>query len=363
MKKLKVFFLFVATIGFLGGLTLGLAVAGPGFTPSGLKRAMEVQAQHTSRIMKMSGVVGTAITATSTGEAAVSIFTERPGVPGLPYHLNGVPVVVKVTGKFYAVHHCKGSHSSAPECSDGGGGGGGGPDPGTSPDPTDRFERPVPIGVSTGNEQECAAGTVGARVTDGTNHYALSNNHVYARENDGVNGSTDEEVLQPGRFDTNCATDPADVIGTLADHEDIDFSITANNEMDAAIASATTDELGNGTPPDGYGIPTSQTVAETIDQAVQKYGRTTGLTTGTVTDINGIVNVGYTNGTARFVNQIVVKSKKPFLKLGDSGSLLVTDPDKNPVGLLFASNRSGKLAIANPIDPVLARFGVTIDGE
>ena len=47
---------------------------------------------------------------------------------------------------------------------------------------------------------------------------------------------------------------------------------------------------------------------------------------------------------------------------GDSGSLLVTDPDKNPVGLLFAGDSSGKFAIANQIDDVLDALGVTVDG-
>lgn len=54
---------------------------------------------------------------------------------------------------------------------------------------------------------------------------------------------------------------------------------------------------------------------------------------------------------------------RPFIKAGDSGSLLVTDPDRNPVGLLFAGNGSGQLAIANRIDLVLESFGVAIDGE
>jgi hypothetical protein len=75
------------------------------------------------------------------------------------------------------------------------------------------------------------------------------------------------------------------------------------------------------------------------------------------------VNVGYGSGTARFVNQIAVYSRKPFIKAGDSGSLLVTKTGHNPVGLLFAGNTTGKLAIANPIDAVLESLGVTIDGE
>jgi hypothetical protein len=51
------------------------------------------------------------------------------------------------------------------------------------------------------------------------------------------------------------------------------------------------------------------------------------------------------------------------MKAGDSGSLLVTDPGREPIGLLFAGSRSGKTAIANRIDLVLDRFNVHIDGE
>ncbi len=65
-----------------------------------------------------------------------------------------------------------------------GGGGSGGGDT-ENLDPTSRFNRPVPIGVSTGHPA-ITAGTIGARVTDGVNVYALSNNHVYADENTAV---------------------------------------------------------------------------------------------------------------------------------------------------------------------------------
>ena len=71
--------------------------------------------------------------------------------------------------------------------------------------------------------------------------------------------------------------------------------------------------------------------------------------------INLDVNVGYIKGTACFLDQIVVESARgAFIKAGDSGSGLVTDDlNANPVGLLYAGNRSGKLAIASPIDWVL----------
>ena len=101
-----------------------------------------------------------------------------------------------------------------------------------------------------------------------------------------------------------------------------------------------------------------------VGQSVQKYGRTTALTKGTITMTNVTVRVGYSSGIARFVQQIIVQSNKPFLKSGDSGSLLVTDDGWNsPVGLLFAGNSSGTLAVANRIDDVLSAFGVVIDGN
>jgi hypothetical protein len=223
------------------------------------------------------------------------------------------------------------------------------------------FPRPAPIGVSTGNEGECSAGTIGCRVTDGTNVYALSNNHVYALENEALR---DSEVLQPGLYDTGCVYNSANVIGTLSAYVPIVFNDSlANNEIDAAIAISSTANLGTATPAGGYGRPSSKTATASVGLAVQKYGRTTLLTKGTVTGTNVIVNVGYSSGTARFVNQIYVRSNTKFIGAGDSGSLLVTDPDKNPVGLLFAGTSDGKLAVANPIGAVLDAFGVDIDSE
>jgi len=97
--------------------------------------------------------------------------------------------------------------------------------------------------------------------------------------------------------------------------------------------------------------------------AVQKYGRTTGHTVGRVTGINATLNVNYRTGTARFTGQIVI-SGEGFSTGGDSGSLVVTKgllmADRRPVGLLFAGSNTN--TVANPIELVLDRFGVTIDG-
>ena len=217
--------------------------------------------------------------------------------------LGGVPVDVEVTGPIDG-------RQGAPKPPGGGGGA-------TKTTPTSRFSRPVPIGISTGNAGECSAGTIGARVKDGSGHvFALSNNHVYALENKAPLGS---QVLQPGLYDTECAYSATNVLGTLSAFSPISFSASASNVVDAAIAATTTADLGNSTPAGGYGTPSSATQAASVGLAVQKFGRTSSLTTGTVTAVNGIVNVSYDAGTARFVNQVIVQSSKAFLKAGDSG--------------------------------------------
>jgi len=215
-----------------------------------------------------------------------------------------------------------------------------------------RFDRPVPIGVSTGHP-DITAGTLGCRVYRGGEVFALSNNHVYANEN---LAKIEDEVIQPGTVDGGAL--PDDYIGYLEDFEPIVFHPRANNTIDAAIASTTVDLVGNATPGDGYGTPSSTPVDATFRMAVQKYGRTTGLTTGTVAYVSVTTRVGYDSGQARFINQIAI-SPGTFSDGGDSGSLIVTDPGKNPVGLLFAGSSS--YTIANPINLVLERFNVTID--
>lgn len=173
-----------------------------------------------------------------------------------------------------------------------------------------------------------------------------------------------DDVIQPGTFHGGSA--PDDVIGKLANFVPILFDGSPNT-IDAAIASTTTALLGNATPSDGYGTPQSGTVAASINMKVKKFGRTTGLTKGQVYALNATVNVGYSTGVALFVGQIII-TPGSFSAGGDSGSLIVADPkgknkgDKDkPVGLLFAG--SSLYTIANPIDAVLAGFGVTVDGQ
>lgn len=341
MKRRRLFQAFAVLMVAVCLLILPGLLSAQGNSDNGFERVKEVQERHTKELMAKEGVVGTGVGLNERGQHAVVVLLET-AIGGIPQELEGVPVYPILTGKMYALPK-GGNHG------------------GRDPKPTAAWPRPVPIGVSTGNVGECSAGTISCRVKDASHVYALSNNHVYALENTAPIGS---EVVQPGLYDTRCVYNPGNVIGTLAAFEPIDFSTTASNTIDAAIAISTAGDLGNSTPTDGYGTPNSTTATAAIGMAVQKYGRTTSLTSGTVTLLNVAVTVTYSSGTAQFVNQIIVQTKSPFIKAGDSGSLMVTnDTNCYPVGLLFAGNNSGNYAIANPIDLVLSAFNVTVDGK
>ena len=311
-----------------------------------LEKVKAIHDKHTNQLLTIKGVEGTAIGFDANNHLSVKIFAAGPKVADIPKDLDGIPTEIIVTGKFRALRQewVKQGRTSGGKVA-----------------PTSRFPRPVPIGVSTGNAGECSAGTIGCRVKDTAgNVYALSNNHVYALENEAEIGS---EVAQPGVYDTGCSYSSSNVIGTLADFVWLEFNNDVNNYIDAAIALSSTANLGNATPSNGYGKPRSAAGEASLNQKVQKYGRTTSLTRGTVTGLNASIWITYDSGAALFTDQIIVQSGKPFIKAGDSGSLLVTDPGRQPVGLLFAGDTSGKYAIANRIMPVLDTFGVTVDGE
>ena len=313
------------------GKTPPTSLQRPDATSPLLTKAIAAQKSHAQVWRIAPGIVGSGVGLTPTGQPVVEVFTTRPGVR-VPETLGGVRVRPVVTGMIVA--------RSA----------------------TLRYPRPVPIGVSSGLA-DFATGTLGARVTNGSSVFALSNNHVFA----GVNqASIGDAILQPGPIEDG-GTDPADRIGTLADYQEIDFSGSANT-MDAAIALTTTADVGTATLPDGYGSPNSTTTTAAVGMSVQKYGRTTGFTTGSINAVNVDVDVCYFPLTeticfpgfeAHFVNQFSV-TPGPFSASGDSGSLLVTQGSNQPVGLLFAGGEG--LTIANPIDAVLQRFNVAIDG-
>jgi len=337
----------------LAALLLGNAFAQAPVNAPGLEQATEVHDRNSERLFTNPNVVATGVGVNPAGQPVIKIYLERSDTQGLPDKVEGLPVEVTVSGRIYARRgNCNNPNADPAACQP--------VDPFAPPGSgraTDRYDRPVPIGVSTGHTN-ITAGTIGCKVSVGCHEYALSNNHVFADEGAAAIG---DDIIQPGPFDGGQA--PADVIGTLHDFEPIVFSTSASNIMDAAIISLEANTVGTATLPSGYGLPRSNAVAAFPNQNVKKFGRTTGFTTGYVDAINATVNVGYDSGTARFISQIIIKPGK-FSDGGDSGSLIVEDGganDRRPVGLLFAGSRT--VTVANPIQPVLDRFEATIEGE
>jgi hypothetical protein len=317
--------------------------------------------------MRIPDVVGTGVGIGLDGLPAIKVFTARHGVKGVPEWLDSTPVRVEVTGRFYALRGATCDSTGDGDCT-----------------VSERWPLPVPMGVSVGHPA-ITAGTIGARVTKDNEVFILSNNHVLANVNQAAIG---DPILQPGAFDGGSADD---AIATLTDFQPIAFCdvffiwviCNQTNTVDAAIALSDVNKLGFSTPVGeydsvpGYGAPGStihpaygiqgtigdENLAQLLGVGVQKYGRGTGLSSGSINAINGTVDVcydEYCTKIARFTDQLIV-TPGTFSAGGDSGSLVVTnDSLKQPVGLLFAG--SDTQTIVNRIDLVLNRFGVTVDG-
>ena len=124
------------------------------------------------------------------------------------------------------------------------------------------------------------------------------------------------------------------------------------NTVDAAIAQVDAFDVDS----DGFildiGVIDPVPAPAAIDMPVQKSGRTSGLTRGVVAAVDVSIAVGYSSGYGLFKKQVRIAAipGQAFIRGGDSGSLLVTDPAEGilpqAVGLLFAGNGSGSDAFA-----------------
>src|SRR2546427_4779591 len=123
-------FLWSACSDNVSDFPMGPSTAALGQSPD-IHAAIAAQGHHTDALLRIPGVVGTAV-AMVKGKAAVRIFVERADVRGLPGQLDGMPVDVKVTGRFIALS-----------------------------DPTTR-QRPAPLGYSVGHPA-ITAGSIGGR--------------------------------------------------------------------------------------------------------------------------------------------------------------------------------------------------------
>lgn len=244
--------------------------------------------------------------------------------------------------------------------------------------------RPAPGGVSIAH-RDITAGTLGCIVKKNGQQVILSNNHVLANSNAAGIG---DAILQPGPADGGKF--PDDHIANLLEFVPINLSggiglpsdcpigngfaailnllaastgsrtrlqavrIQAeDNLVDAAIAKPLDDsDISADILDIGAIAGTTQGV---LGMAIQKSGRTTEYTTGTIEQVDVTVNVQYGGGqVGRFTEQILAG---PMSQGGDSGSA-VLDNDNNLVGLLFAG--SDTTTIINRMENVFSALDLSL---
>ena len=214
------------------------------------------------------------------------------------------------------------------------------------------------FGSSGGNVNDisksfCCSGTLGSLVKDVSGaQLILSNNHVLADTDQAAPG---EAISQPGLVDNNCR--PATTVAhfTVAPH--------LGTNVDAALARLVAGTMNSNGSILNIGQPSTATVVPTLNMAVAKSGRTTGLTCGSVQSVSTTVKVQYQRGcnsgqkfTITYTNQVVVGGS--FSAAGDSGSLIVSRTAAHPAALLFAGSSS--TTIGNPIRVVLSKVSTSL---
>lgn len=222
--------------------------------------------------------------------------------------------------------------------------------------------RPIPGGVEIQPLGASTVGTLGGLVrsiSDPSVVFVLSNNHVLANTNRLPIGT---EISQP------LSSSSADVFARLTSFETIQLASPTNpfparNRIDAAIARVSDMTLVS--PGSMFGISnyTPSLKNPLPGMAVTKSGRTTGVTTGSITAIrvNGVrVNYGTSSapliGTFDGCIQVVGNGGIPFSAGGDSGAFILEQATGRPVALLFAGN--GQTTTACDLLSVCTRFSV-----
>jgi hypothetical protein len=316
-----------------------------------MKAAIAVQDKNTPKLMADPDVIGTATTLGDDGNPAIMVLALNDAAASkIPAKIDGINTKVVLTDRIVAMAAAAVSHKA-------------------------KQTPPILLGTSGGWRYDlangyCCGGTLGSLIKVGSQLRILSNYHVFEADIvSGGNGrvaTTGDPIIQPGLIDVSCNAANAQNVATL-----VKTSSLPSKNVDCSSATIVSGMVKTDGSILEIGTISATTIAASVNQAVKKSGRTTGLTRSTVSGLNATISVSYENecagGTAftkTFTGQILVKNNgSRFLGGGDSGSLMVQDVTTNPkaVGLLFAGSSS--LAVANPINSVLSFFGATMVGN
>lgn len=215
------------------------------------------------------------------------------------------------------------------------------------------------------------AGTLGCLLRDATGKvFGLSNNHVCG---DCSFAEVGVPIIAPGSYDVAPGRVHPFTIGThhrslpmLPGHPS---TVDVRPNTDAAIFAVAALDLLSSSQGGFYDTPVS--IADAfMGLAVQKVGRTSGLTHGEVIGIAvGADPVSYsvcaTNSATMvyFEGAIIVKGRngQPFSQPGDSGSLVVASVagEQKAVGIVYAGDNSD-ISFVLPLAPILSSLGLSL---
>jgi hypothetical protein len=232
----------------------------------------------------------------------------------------------------------------------------------------------IACGSSCAPAGESYAGTVGAIVRKKSRDdlYLLSNNHIFAAGNHTPVGMP---VMAPSMLDAGAnRRAPTEVarhaaIVPLRSGEPTQVEPCKEDVALARVVDPGRVSSWQGTEQDGYDTPTEIADLKSGDE-VKKFGRTTGLTTGSVESlVKSPTPLSYRLKlfTAQVYFQdfwtVVGDQGEPFALQGDSGSLVVTADGKAAAGLIFACD--DRYALILPMTHVVKCFGglTLVDGH
>lgn len=216
-------------------------------------------------------------------------------------------------------------------------------------DPRKARSDPMLGGISVSDAYRYIAGTLGGLVRDRETGapMILSNFHVLAGTWSARKGWP---ICQPGRGDGGSW---ADRVATLSRHA------MASN-LDAAVAEVTegrqlvNDQLGLG--------PVTGVSWAQLGMNVVKSGRTTRVTQGRVTGVEGTARLPYSGVPWLIRNVIKIEPRvgRDVSLGGDSGSFWLDEETMNAVGLHFASGKRETDGLAIDMNPILDALEVAI---
>ena len=216
--------------------------------------------------------------------------------------------------------------------------------------PRTRRTAPLRGGVSVSDQYRRIAGTLGGPVVDRRTGalMLLSNWHVLS----GVFGRPGWSIYQPGRGDGGGT---ADRVATLERD-----AMAAN--LDAAVATLTDERAVVSQP---WGLPAVRGVnLAQLGMRVEKSGRTTGVTRGIVTGVDGTQRMYYAGAGYRVIRRVIsiTPGDAELSRGGDSGSFWIEEGQGNVVALHFAGNQPSQPeeALAIDIGPILDALEVDL---